>query len=128
MLQDRARIFVQGGAGGNGVVSFRREAHVPKGGPDGGDGGRGGDVILRVDDSMRDLQTFKRAPHERLLVLPLGDVAADGDRLGQLAGERLQLVLGAGGEHEPVAGLGRLAGGRGADPGGGAGDQEHGSV
>src|ERR671932_1861427 len=63
MLYDKARIFVQGGAGGNGVTSFRREAHVPRGGPDGGDGGRGGDVVLRCDDSLRDLQTFKRRAH-----------------------------------------------------------------
>jgi GTP-binding protein len=63
MLQDRARIFVQGGAGGNGVVSFRREAHVPKGGPDGGDGGRGADVVLIADPSLRDLRTFKRKAH-----------------------------------------------------------------
>ena len=60
MLFDRARIFVEAGAGGNGVVSFRREAHVPKGGPDGGDGGRGGDVVLVVDPSRRDLQSFRR--------------------------------------------------------------------
>jgi GTP-binding protein len=63
MFADRARIFVSGGAGGNGVVSFRREAHVPKGGPDGGDGGRGGDVALVVDPSLRDLGAFKRRAH-----------------------------------------------------------------
>jgi GTP-binding protein len=44
-------------------MSFRREAHVPKGGPDGGDGGHGGSVVLRVDDSLRDLQSFKRKAH-----------------------------------------------------------------
>ena len=60
MLSDKARIFVAAGAGGNGCMSFRREAHVPKGGPDGGDGGDGGDVILRCDDSLRDLQSFRR--------------------------------------------------------------------
>jgi GTPase len=63
MFADRARIYVAGGAGGNGVVSFRREAHVPKGGPDGGDGGRGGDVELVVDASLRDLAPFKRGSH-----------------------------------------------------------------
>jgi GTPase len=63
MLYDKARIFVQGGAGGDGCLSFRREAHVPRGGPDGGDGGRGGDVVLLCDDSMRDLQSFKRKAH-----------------------------------------------------------------
>ena len=46
-------------------MSFRREAHVPKGGPDGGDGGRGGDVLVRVDDSLRDLQAFRRRAHFR---------------------------------------------------------------
>ena len=63
MLSDKARIFVQAGAGGNGCLSFRREAHVPRGGPDGGDGGRGGDVVLLCDGSLRDLQTFKRKAH-----------------------------------------------------------------
>jgi GTP-binding protein len=63
LFADRAKIFVAGGAGGNGVVSFRREAHVPKGGPDGGDGGRGGDVALVVDPSLRDLAAFKRGSH-----------------------------------------------------------------
>src|SRR4051795_949889 len=63
MLYDKARIFVQGGGGGNGCLSFRREAHVPRGGPDGGDGGDGGDVVLLCDDSLRDLQSFKRKAH-----------------------------------------------------------------
>jgi GTP-binding protein len=62
-VQDRARIHVQAGAGGDGCLSFRREAHVPKGGPDGGDGGRGGDVVLVCDDSLRDLETFRRRAH-----------------------------------------------------------------
>src|SRR3712207_8232416 len=65
MLPDRARIEVRAGAGGNGCLSFRREAHVPRGGPDGGDGGRGGDVVLRCDGPLRDLQSFKRKPHYR---------------------------------------------------------------
>src|SRR4051794_34165263 len=65
MLADRARIEVRAGAGGDGARSFRREAHVPRGGPDGGDGGRGGDVVLRCDGSLRDLQSFKRKPHYR---------------------------------------------------------------
>jgi GTP-binding protein len=59
-MQDRARIHVLAGAGGDGCLSFRREAHVPRGGPDGGDGGRGGDVVLVCDDSLRDLQTYRR--------------------------------------------------------------------
>ena len=63
MFHDRAKIFVRGGAGGDGAVSFRREAHVPKGGPDGGDGGRGGNVELVCDDSRRDLSEFHRGAH-----------------------------------------------------------------
>ena len=62
MFADRARIIIRSGKGGDGHVSFRRELYVPNGGPDGGDGGRGGDVILR---SMRarilsGLQTQKK--------------------------------------------------------------------
>jgi GTP-binding protein len=65
MLYDRARIQVVAGGGGDGCRSFRREAHVPRGGPDGGDGGRGGDVVLLCDDSLRDLQSFRRRAHYR---------------------------------------------------------------
>jgi GTP-binding protein len=63
MLYDKARIHVQAGSGGDGCMSFRREAHVPYGGPDGGDGGHGGDVVLVCDDSLRDLQSYKRRAH-----------------------------------------------------------------
>jgi GTPase len=64
-VHDRAKIYVQGGRGGDGCLSFRREAHVPRGGPDGGDGGRGGDVVLVCDESRRDLQDFRRRAHYR---------------------------------------------------------------
>ncbi len=59
MFLDRARVTVKAGDGGKGVISFRREAHVPRGGPDGGDGGRGGDVVFRVDDSTSTLSEFR---------------------------------------------------------------------
>ena len=65
MFHDQARIFVRAGAGGDGVVSFRREAHVPKGGPDGGDGGRGADVAVVCDPSLRDLRAFQRGQQFR---------------------------------------------------------------
>ena len=64
MLYDKARIYVEGGAGGNGSISFRREAHVPRGGPDGGDGGHGGGVVLLCDSSRRDLGAL-RSKHFR---------------------------------------------------------------
>jgi GTP-binding protein len=60
MLHDHARIQLKAGAGGDGSTSFRREAHVPRGGPDGGDGGRGGEVVLVCDEGLRDLQSFRR--------------------------------------------------------------------
>ena len=65
MLYDRARIFVAAGAGGDGCLSFRREAHVPRGGPDGGDGGHGGAVVVQCDPALRDLQAFRRRQHFR---------------------------------------------------------------
>ena len=64
-MYDKAKIWVEGGAGGNGCISFRREAHVPRGGPDGGDGGHGGDVVLVCDASKRDLGALKGSKHFR---------------------------------------------------------------
>jgi GTPase len=113
MLHDRARIHVQAGAGGDGCTSFRREAHVPRGGPDGGDGGRGGAVVLVCDDSLRDLQSFKRKSHHHagrgghgegaqrhgadgetlIIAVPPGtQVAAAHDEAGDLAGRRWELL------------------------------------
>ena len=63
MFHDRARIHVQAGRGGDGGLSFRREKHVPKGGPDGGDGGPGGDVVLVADPDLRELSGFRPNQH-----------------------------------------------------------------
>ena len=60
MFHDRASLHVEAGQGGHGGLSFRREKYVPRGGPDGGDGGRGGDVILVADPALRDLSAFRR--------------------------------------------------------------------
>jgi GTP-binding protein len=89
MLYDKARIFVAGGRGGDGSQSFRREAHVPRGGPDGGDGGRGGDVVLRVDDSLRDLQSFKRKAHYQA---PRGTHGQGSNRVGA-EGQALEIAV-----------------------------------
>lgn len=59
MFADRAKIFIRSGKGGDGHVSFRRELYVPNGGPDGGDGGRGGDVIFEVDEGLNTLQDYR---------------------------------------------------------------------
>jgi GTP-binding protein len=59
VFHDRARIHVQAGRGGDGALSFRREKYVPKGGPDGGDGGPGGDVVAGADPDLRDLSAFR---------------------------------------------------------------------
>jgi GTP-binding protein len=64
-MDDTAKIWVEGGRGGDGCISFRREAHVPRGGPDGGDGGHGGDVVLVCDPSRRDLGALRGSKHFR---------------------------------------------------------------
>jgi GTP-binding protein len=129
VLRDRARIHVQAGAGGDGCVSFRREAHVPRGGPDGGDGGRGGDVVLVCDESLRDLQTLARKTHYKSasggrgsgalrhgatgesleLRVPPGTEAVADEQDGDLAGTRWELLRD--GQRATVARGG--AGGRG---------------
>ena len=122
MLFDRAKIYVEGGRGGNGVVSFRREAHVPRGGPDGGDGGRGGDVILVCDAQRRDLASLGRSRHfradrgrhgkgkrqhgergeDRVIEVPPGTVVhgLDGSETELLAdGQRVVVARGGSGGH-----------------------------
>lgn len=119
MFADHVRIFVGAGGGGDGSASFRREAHVPRGGPDGGDGGRGGDVTLVVEAGMTTLGDFRRARHFRakpggrglgrrahgrngtrcVLRVPPGTVVRshpDGEWIGELleAGDRLLVAKG----------------------------------
>jgi GTP-binding protein len=122
VLFDRAKIYVEGGRGGNGVVSFRREAHVPRGGPDGGDGGRGGDVVLVCEAQRRDLASLGRSRHlragrgkhgkgsrqhgesgeDRVIPVPPGTVVhgLDGSETELLAdGQRLVVARGGSGGH-----------------------------
>lgn len=63
MFIDKAKIHLKAGKGGNGAVAFRREAHVPAGGPAGGDGGKGGNIIFQVDEGMRTLMDFRYRKH-----------------------------------------------------------------
>jgi GTP-binding protein len=65
MFLDRVKIWVRAGDGGDGAATFRREAHVPRGGPDGGDGGRGGSIVLRVDPGLTTLLDFRYRHHFR---------------------------------------------------------------
>jgi GTPase len=119
VFHDRARIQVRAGRGGDGALSFRREKYVPKGGPDGGDGGRGGDVAIGVDRSLRDLSAFRSrkrfgagrggngrgarkhgADGETIeLVAPVGTQVRDasGSLLADLAAPGARVVLARGG-------------------------------
>ncbi len=117
---DRAQIHVQAGRGGHGCLSFRREAHSPKGGPDGGNGGRGGDVVLVADSQVTDLSWFRHAVHHKanaggdgegrnrhgrnggeldVHVPPGTRVLRDGEPLATLAepGDRVSVARGGGG-------------------------------
>jgi GTPase len=120
VFHDRARIEVLAGRGGDGGLSFRREKHVPKGGPDGGDGGRGGDVILAANADLRDLSAFRAKKRFKagrgepgrgarkhgadgatiVLEVPVGTQAygAEGDLVADLARPDAQVVLARGGQ------------------------------
>src|SRR5207253_10332864 len=118
-VSDRGRIRVQAGKGGDGGLSCRREKYVPKGGPDGGDGGRGGDVVLLADASLRDLSSLQRRRlikaarggngrgarkhgadgEDVALHVPVGTqvLSAVGDLIADLAHPGAQVVLARGG-------------------------------
>ena len=121
MLIDRATIFVRGGKGGDGCVSLRREKYVPKGGPDGGDGGHGGNVVLVGDESLDTLLGITYSPHFRaekgqpgkgksmtggdgadcVVRVPLGTLvyaAPDGELLGDIGTAGQELVVARGGQ------------------------------
>lgn len=121
MFADRAKIIIRSGKGGNGHVSFRRELFVPDGGPDGGDGGRGGDVIFVVDEGLNTLSEFrhrrkfsatdgeeggKRKCHGKdgediILKVPEGTVikdAASGKVIADMSGENKRVTVLKGGK------------------------------
>lgn len=87
MFVDRARITIKSGKGGNGCVSFRKEPYVPQGGPDGGDGGKGGDVIFRASNSLRTLMDFR---YKRKYEAPCGE---DGRKKKQFGKKGENLVI-----------------------------------
>lgn len=118
---DEVRIQVEAGRGGNGCLSFRREKYIPKGGPDGGDGGRGGDVLLVADEGLNTLVDFRYKRHfkaaagehgrgsdctgargEDLLIrVPVGTVVFDadtGEQIGELVEDGGRLLVARGGE------------------------------
>lgn len=119
MFIDTAKVFIQAGRGGNGAVSFRRELYIEKGGPDGGDGGRGGDVIFRASKDLNTLLNFRYKPElkakngengskrnktgksgEHLIVkVPMGTlVKKDGEILADLKKDGEEAVIARGGD------------------------------
>jgi GTPase len=99
-MYDSAKIWIEGGGGGNGCISFRREAHVPRGGPDGGDGGHGGDVVLVCEPSRRDLGALRGSKHFRA---PRGRNGEGSNRHGA-RGEDLEIPVPPGTQAEAVDG------------------------
>ncbi|MCB0975085.1 MAG: GTPase ObgE [Actinobacteria bacterium] len=117
---DVVQLNVKGGDGGAGCVSFRREAHVPRGGPDGGNGGNGGDVVLRADRNTASLLAFRDYPHRRassgthgsgkkrnggrgedlVIDVPVGTVVRhrEGDLIADLANDGDNVVVARGGQ------------------------------
>jgi GTPase len=117
---DQARMSVRAGSGGNGCVSFRREKFVPRGGPDGGDGGKGGDLILAATNRLRTLHDYRyrhlyaaergrdgqgarktgRSGQDLVLEVPVGTLVREestGELLGDLTADGQQLVVARGG-------------------------------
>lgn len=86
---DEAKIYVKAGDGGRGCVSFRREKNIPRGGPDGGDGGKGGDVIIKASRGYRTLLHLKFNQHH---VAKRGSHGEGSDRTGR-GGKGVEVVL-----------------------------------
>lgn len=127
VFKDRVKIYVRAGNGGNGIVAFRREKHVPRGGPDGGDGGHGGSVILRADANEDSLLPLYYQPHQKaehgadgagnnrhgrngknnVIPVPLGTVIKDPETeeiIGEVTEDGQELTIAKGG----YGGLGNL--------------------
>jgi GTPase len=82
MFIDEALIIASSGKGGDGIVHFRREKYVPRGGPDGGDGGHGGDVILKVNPHLNTLSSFR---YKEKFIAPSGGNGGPSNRTGKSA-------------------------------------------
>ena len=89
MFVDKVKIYVKAGNGGNGAVAFHREKYVAAGGPDGGDGGHGGSIIVKVDDNMSTLMDFR---YKRKYQAPAGQDGEGGRRAGK-RGENLVIKV-----------------------------------